>query len=99
MDAIFMDIEQSQSLEDRRNDALHTPFTFMIDADGPQLASKWISRHTRAKKLKDKDLLKEFECYARMANVLARYVWRISVALRDPSVLAWPKQPDLPKLG
>jgi hypothetical protein len=90
---------KAQSFEDKRNDALHTPLTFMIDADGPRLSSKWFSGHRSATKLKDKDLLEEFKWYGRTANVLSQYVWHISYHLRDPSKVPLPHRPELPALG
>jgi hypothetical protein len=91
-------LERATAFEERRNNAMHTPFTFMIDAEGPQLTSKWISGHARAQKLKDKDLLKEFEWCGRTANALAIYTRQMNVSLRDSKVMPWPNRPHLPTL-
>ncbi|MGC2776353.1 MAG: hypothetical protein WA418_12060 [Bradyrhizobium sp.] len=92
-------LSKAQSFEERRNNALHNPFTFMIDAEGPRLSSKWFQGHARAEKLKDKDLLQEFQWYGRSANTLAIFTRRMSVSLRDPTQFSWPERPELPTLG
>jgi hypothetical protein len=89
---------KAQELEDRRNDALHSPLTFIVDPDGTTLSSNWPSGNRRAMKLKDKDLLKEFEWYGLTANVLAKYAWRVSYSLRAPEQMPWPDKPELPRL-
>jgi hypothetical protein len=71
----------------------------MIDADGPQLSSKWLSGNQRAMKLKDKDLLAEFAWYGRSANALAIYVQRISIHLKDPAQFPLPERPTIPARG
>ena len=73
--------------------------TFMINEKGPQLSSKWLSGHSRAKRLKDKDLLKEFTWYGRTANKLAVLARRMDVSLRSPSQFPLPGRPKLPGLG
>jgi hypothetical protein len=98
-DEIKWILDRADVFEEHRNNALHTPLTFTIDSDGPQLSSKWLSGHQRAMKLKDKDLLNEFAWYGRSANTLAKYAQRISVHLMDSSQFAMPERPQMPVLG
>jgi hypothetical protein len=95
-DAIKWILDRADVFEEHRNNALHSPLTFMIDADGPQLSSKWLSGNPRAMKLKDKDLLNEFAWYGRSANKLAVYVQRISLHLKDPAQFPMPERPTMP---
>jgi hypothetical protein len=89
-------LDRADVFEEHRNNALHSPLTFMIGEDGPQLSSKWLSGNQRAMKLKDKDLLNEFAWYGRSANALAIYVQRISLHLKDPAQFPMPERPKLP---
>lgn len=98
-DEIKWVLDRADTFEEHRNNALHSPLTFMIDADGPQLSSKWLSGNPRAVKLKDKDLLNEFAWYGRSANTLAIYVQRISIHLKDPAQFPLSERPTLPTKG
>ena len=89
-------LDRANEFEEHRNNSLHSPLTFMIDSDGPQLSSKWLSGHRRAMKLKGKDLLNEFTWYGRSANTLAIYVQRISYHLKDPAQFPMPERPKIP---
>jgi hypothetical protein len=92
-------LNRAESFEERRNNALHSPLTFIIDTSGPQLSSKWTSGNQRAVKLKDKDLLKEFEWYGRSANTLAVHVSRITLHIRAPNIQPELQRPEMPTLG
>jgi hypothetical protein len=51
------------SLADRRNDVIHSPFSFMTDNSGTRLKSDFFSENPRAIKLFEKELLAEFTWY------------------------------------
>jgi len=70
LDAVLGLLSETDKFEDRRNDALHTPFTFEIGPDATKLVSQSHTGHKRAMKLKDKDLLAEFEWYGRSVHLL-----------------------------
>lgn len=89
-------LDRADVFEEHRNNALHTPLTFMIDHEGPHLSSKWLSGHQRALKLKDKDLLNEFAWYGRSAYTLSIYAQRIGMHLMDPSKFMIPERPQMP---
>lgn len=92
-------LDRADEFEEHRNNALHSPLTFMIDADGPQLASKWLSGNQRAMKLKGKDLLTEFAWYGRSANALGIYVQRINMHLKGGVQFPMPERPKMPTRG
>jgi hypothetical protein len=96
LDALLWLLTETDKFEDRRNDALHTPFTFEISTSPPRLVSKSYTGHKRASKLKDKNLLLEFEWYAKSVSLLARYAMSLRYALGDPINFAWPKLPEMP---
>jgi hypothetical protein len=85
-----------------RNDAIHAPCDFAFNVkDGQQLSIIQAAPHSgnpRAKKLKNKVLLDEFEHYTRVAATLNHYAWGAYRALTDNSV-SWPDKPLLPTLG
>ena len=87
-------------LADKRNDALHTPFITGLSEDSRShllLANHEFTQSPRAKKLRDKDLLKEFKWYANYASALAVYAKYLEQALIAGRPL--PDKPDLPHLG
>jgi hypothetical protein len=85
-----------ESLEDLRNDALHSPLLLSGDDVSPahQLG------HQRAKKFADKDLLFEFTWFYESAIALREYAaelsWHLSRPTRPPSL---PERPTLPNRG
>jgi hypothetical protein len=89
-------LAEADKFEDRRNDALHTPFTFNIGPQDSTLVSNSYKGHKRALKLKDKDLLDEFTWYGQSINMLTRYARSINFSLADPTNFAWPADPVMP---
>jgi len=97
-------LDKTQSLSDRRNDALHTPFSMTISSPrepGKPHIAMAPSTHLgnpRAKKLRGKDLIAEFEFYARTAKALSEFVGAAIVALTS-SDQPWPDKPRMPTLS
>ncbi len=89
----------NNTLADKRNDVIHTPFVLLTNALGTTLSSDLISENPRARKLLKKELLKEFAWYQRTAEVLSIYVTQIHTAIAMPEQNAWPDRPLLPTLG
>ena len=83
------------SLEDQRNDALHSPF---IRSRDKEIVPFHGLGHARAKKLKDKNLLKEFRWFYETTIVLRDYAMDLTEVLRRESV-AFPDRPRLPNRG
>ena len=90
-------IDHAEKFEDKRNNAIHSPFTLMTSASGTTLAAADYTGHPRAKKLKDKELLSEFRWCAETAAILANFAARIHTCLTQPNV-EWPERPQLPQL-
>ena len=65
------------SLADRRNDVIHSSFSFMTDNSGTRLKSDFFSENPRAIKLFEKELLAEFTWYQLTASVLSGYAANI----------------------
>ena len=90
-------VDRAEEFEDRRNNAIHAPLTFMTDQHGTTLVSAWYTGHPRAKKLKDKELMNEFKWYGETAAVLAAFAQDIHLSLKQTS-RPWPDRPPLPQL-
>ena len=100
-DDIIWLINKANSLADQRNDAVHSPLWFVIDATGSGKIGEMIPAdyfgNPRAKKLKGKDLLNEFRWYRQSADTLASYALRIRFVL-SPGLTPWPDRPQMPRL-
>jgi hypothetical protein len=86
-----------QTLADQRNDTIHSPFTFNVDADGAKLISSYVWGHPRALKLKGKDLMAEFKWYCECADTCTRFTRDVREALISRG-RSWPDRPQLPRL-
>ncbi len=100
-------IKEAEKLEDRRNDAIHSPLVFI--GDSPLWARAKIAipgvkpatflGNPRAAKLDKKaDLLAEFRWCRDMATTLADYAHLLEIALSDAQK-PWPDKPKLPNRG
>jgi hypothetical protein len=87
------------SLADRRNNVIHSPFSFMTDNSGTRFKSDFFSENPRAIKLFEKELLAEFTWYQLTASVLSGYAADIHMAMATPERYSWPERPILPTLG
>jgi hypothetical protein len=83
-DIIWVLDKADNVLSAKRNDALHTPFSMVIDGFRARLASDWMSGAPRARRLRDKDLLEEFEWNGAYADALSVFCDRIMPALASP---------------
>lgn len=82
-------------LSNSRNDAIHAPCSLMIDADYADMAASYVSGHRRAKNLRGKQLLIEFDWCERWAEELARFTEKVQTALSHESY-PWPERPEKP---
>jgi hypothetical protein len=98
-------VDRAEEFEDRRNNAIHTPFEFSTGPEmkGFVLGPAWYSGHPRAIKMRGKDLFDEFRWYGETATVLARYArdlfWPLLTNDRPMHPNTWPQRPQLPRLG
>jgi hypothetical protein len=77
----------ADELAARRNDAIHSPYFMMIDADGARLSPNVGLGNKRAMNLMGKELLKEFSECAEDASLL----WRFTISVHE--ALLWPERP------
>jgi len=84
-------------LGDARNDAVHAPCILNTDADGTKMiaAPEFFSRHGRAKKLRGKKLLVEFDFLERWMEELSRFSEKTASALLSERA-PWPDRPSQP---
>lgn len=88
-------IQRADSLEDLRNDILHSPFFASERGDVEPL---WQAGHQRAKKLAGKDLLREMNWFYGATLIVRDYAWEISQAVRHERN-SLPERPGLPNRG
>jgi hypothetical protein len=92
-------LSNADDLAEQRNDAVHSPFVFAIDAgtDTLTLMPLYFLGNPRAANLQNKDLLKEFASYRERASVLASFAERLRIALSHPDHFKMPERPALPE--
>lgn len=83
-----------------RNNALHSPLSFLHSTDG-DAHTMWVessiwSASPRAKSLRGKDLLKEFKEYSDFADALSIYADRLQAHIPLHNPPSWPERPQLP---
>jgi len=89
---------QMNSLEDRRNDAVHAPFSVALEDGAFKFVPLVWSKSPRARKLADKDLEREFRSYETNIRALVAFcidLYRlVDTSMRNPP---WPERPSLPR--
>ncbi len=87
-------IKEIEKLADRRNDAIHSPYTFFIGPDGLIVMPSYLFDHPRANKLPKLELMEELKWYRKSAACLLGYAAGILDAMLDPTQ-TWPDRPQL----
>lgn len=84
-------------LGEDRNNAIHAPCILSTDADGTKMvaAPDFYSPHGRAKKMRGKALLIEFDYLERWTESLSRFSDRLESALLSETA-PWPDRPAKP---
>lgn len=101
-DDILWLLDRTQTLADRRNDAVHSPFIFKFSGDGKfELVPQAFLGHPRASKLVGKDILQEFRWYRACAEKLSFFAYRLFYGLKHDKDRRqpWPQRPQMPQLG
>lgn len=88
-------LKRADTLAERRNDAIHAPCTLLTDAGGTEIAASFVSGHTRAKNLRGKEILVEFDWCERYTEELSRFVIAAERALSFEQI-PWPSRPRAP---
>lgn len=88
-------VERVSNLMDKRNDAIHAPCSLTADHDGAKMTASQVSGHERARKLRGKDVLVEFDWLERWTDRLNNFAMKVEVGLQWPQH-AWPDRPSKP---
>lgn len=91
-------LRQVDRLADKRNDALHSPYRFIIQPGPMKLEPDHFKGHARATNLKGKDLLSEFKWYRATADTLTIFARHLILSIWNPHS-PWPDRPSLPTRG
>ena len=93
-------VDKVNKLSDKRNDAIHAPFVFVIDMGRDVMSVQPLDflGNKRAGKLANRELLTEFQWYRRSGSVLAKYANVLHYAFNDPNYQL-PQKPILPTRG
>ena len=91
-------LSEANKIEDLRNDALHSPVILFGNKTKQDPVPADHFGHIRAKKLSEKDFLKEFRRFRDTATTLRDFAAKIDMAIAAPH-RGWPKTPRLPIRG
>lgn len=86
-------VSEANSLADRRNDAIHAPVSLAIDKRKLVPIPVYFRGNPRALKLKDKDIIKEFNACVERARTLNEYAEKLETAINFSAHYAWPDIP------
>lgn len=97
-DDIIWLIKKADEVAIKRNDAIHAPCSITISKRGFEISPAYFFGNPRARRLQDKDILKEFVWYELTAETLTRFARDATTAI-SPEQSAWPEKPLMPTLG
>lgn len=88
-------------LRHKRNNAIHAPLMVLTQVIDNSVKT-WVEAHfnpynPRAKPLRGKDLVEEFQSYTAQADILAAHAALIFAAIDDPARNSWPDKPPSPQ--
>ena len=95
-------LKSADELAKKRDDAIHAPASLRLDYTKEPSAEMepWVAYgHPRAKNLRGKKLLEEFDYYENRAHTLIEYCVAITYALNFPETNGIPEKPLLPTRG
>lgn len=95
-DAIKFLCDESNKLENDRNNAIHAPLSWHILSQTVQSSSH--QGNTRAHNLREKDVLLEIDRLYKTALLLRDFALNLEFSLRDEQA-AWPERPRMPDRG
>lgn len=98
-DEIRWILSEVKKLEDLRNDAVHSPILVNDAQPGGVGVAAQLFGHQRAKKLANKDLVREFRWFYDAVVVLRDHAATISVGWDGTTHAALPERPPLPNRG
>jgi hypothetical protein len=95
-------VEKSDNTGRQRDDAAHAPLALLLEltedgkTEGAQFIAHTDQGHPLAEKLKDKNVLAEYQYYRERMVVLRKYAHQIEQYLRYQRSWPFPKRPELP---
>jgi hypothetical protein len=94
-DDVLWLVERIRNLHDARNNAIHAPCSFVVDHEGTEMAASFFTDHKRAKNLRGKSLLVEFDWCEKWTERLSTFSVEIERSLISVNY-PWPKRPSQP---
>jgi hypothetical protein len=91
-------LNEINEFSNRRNAAIHAPCSVVSGEGDLEIFAVSFTGNPNAAKLRNKDILSEFDWYERTAEHYRRYVKDIHYALSEPRV-PWPDKPARPTRG
>jgi hypothetical protein len=89
---------ETNKLADRRNDAIHAPCTVSNAHGDFEMIPLSFHGNPRARKLRGKQIVNEFQWYGETANVLKSFARHLCVGLNRSPYISWPDRPRMPTL-
>ena len=91
-------MDRAQKLAFFRDNAVHAPASLYIGAD-VEMGASFFNGHPRAKNLKGKRLIEEFEWIEKYDETLSRFAMQVTTSLSFAERYPWPDRPVLPNRG
>jgi hypothetical protein len=91
-------LNEINAFSNKRNAAIHAPCSVITDEFEIEIFAISFSGNPSAKRLRGKDILKEFSWYEATASAYRRYINQIQYAVSDARI-PWPDKPSMPTLG
>lgn len=93
-------LKRTEALEDKRNTAIHTPYSIFIDNGTLRIVPYFFTGHKRAETLKERDVERELISYWRNIERIRSFVLKLYDALHSSSTSSTlPPRPSLLKAG
>ena len=90
--------DQLNNLEDKRNDAVHSPYILTIKDGAIKVIPYILAGNTRARKLQGKELALELQSYSSNLDRLKNFAFGlIGYSHRATDLPTWPQRPALPR--
>ncbi len=92
-------LDRADEVAEHRNNAVHAPCSLYVGGrkdGGSEMGAAFFSGNPRAKKLRGKRLLEEFEWCERYAETLSRFTGQLETAIAFSGTYPWPKRPSKP---
>jgi hypothetical protein len=88
-------LTETQNLSERRNDAAHAPCALAIDNGDLVVIASFFHGNPRATKLKNVNLIEEFQWCSTRAYALERFAKELETAIHFSANYTWPGRPEL----